>query len=111
MISVKNNLPAVNAANQLTFNKRKSSKITEKLSSGCRINRAADDAAGLKISESMRLQIRGLHRASQNIQEGTSLIQVADGAMHEISDMIHRMKELSIHCPARYFAIGRFMSR
>lgn len=96
MISVKNNLPAVNAANQLTFNKRKSSKITEKLSSGYRINRAADDAAGLKISESMRLQIRGLHRASQNIQEGTSLIQVADGAMHEISDMIHRMKELSI---------------
>ena len=96
MFSVKNNLSAINAANQLTYNKKKISKVTEKLTSGYRVNRSADDAAGLSISESMRLQIRGLHRASRNIQEGVSLIQVADGAMHEISDMIHRMKELSI---------------
>ncbi len=96
MISVTNNLLAITAANRLNVQQKKSSKTTEKLSSGYRINRASDDAAGLSISESMRLQIRGLHRASRNIQEGISLIQVADGAMQEISDMIHRAKELSI---------------
>lgn len=71
-------------------------KTAERLSSGYLINRAADDAAHLTISEKMRWQVRGLNRASQNIQDGISLIQIADGAMAEISDMIHRMKELSV---------------
>lgn len=96
MISVTNHLLAITAANQFKIQQKKSSNITEKLTSGLRINRAGDDAAGMSISESMRLQIRGLHRASRNIQEGISLIQVADGAMHEASDIIHRLKELSI---------------
>ncbi len=96
MLSVKNNLSAQNAGTQFKINQKKYAKSSEKLSSGYRINRSADDAAGLTISEKMRIQIRGLDRASVNIQEGISLIQVADGAMNEISDMLHRMKELSI---------------
>lgn len=96
MLTVKNNLIALTAGNQLAANRRKNEKSMEKLSSGYRINRAADDAAGLTISENMRYQIRGLNRAARNVQEGISLIQVADGAMSEISDMIHRMKELGI---------------
>ena len=92
MLSVKNNLSAQNAGTQFKINQKKYAKSSEKLSSGYRINRSADDAAGLTISEKMRIQIRGLDRASVNIQEGISLIQVADGAMNEISDMLHRMK-------------------
>lgn len=71
-------------------------KTTEKLSSGYRINRAADDAAGLAISEKMRAQIRGLDRASKNSSDAISLVQVADGAMQEISDMLNRMRELAV---------------
>lgn len=71
-------------------------KVTEKLSSGYRINRSADDAAGLSISEKMRWQIRGLTRASNNAQDGISLMQVADGALSEVHDMLQRMNELSV---------------
>lgn len=71
-------------------------KSSEKLSTGYRINRAADDAAGLSISEKMRRQIRGLHQGSKNVQDGISLLQVADGALAEVTDMLHRMNELSV---------------
>ena len=69
---------------------------TERLSTGYRINRAADDAAGLAISEKLRTQIRGLSKAGDNIQNGISLLQTADGAMREISNVIHRMRELCV---------------
>ena len=69
---------------------------SEKLSSGYRVNRAVDDAAGLSISEKMRFQIRGLDRGSANINEGIGYCQVADGALHEMHDMLQRMNELSI---------------
>lgn len=94
--SINNNMLALAAVRQTGINQQKNKKSMEKLSSGYRINRTADDAAGLSISEKMRYQVRGLNQASRNIQDGISLIQVADGAMAEISDMIHRIKELSI---------------
>ncbi len=96
MLSVKNNLTARAAGMQLGRNRNKNVKTIEKLSGGYQINRSADDAAGLTISEKMRYQIRGLNRAARDIQEGISLIQVADGAMSEISDMIQRMRELAV---------------
>ena len=96
MFSVENNRMALNAQRQFKSVGKEKKKAAERLSSGYRINRSADDAAGLTISENMRWQIRGLRRASKNIQEGVSLIQVADAAMNEISDMLHRLKELSI---------------
>ena len=93
---VQHNMQAVNANRQLNLVTGQQAKSTEKLSSGYRINRAADDAAGLSISEKLRWQIRGLNRASQNIQDGISLVQVADGALGEIHSMLHRMKELAV---------------
>ncbi len=96
MLVVNHNLTAQNANRQLNIVTGLKMKSTEKLSSGYRINRAADDAAGLSISEKLRWQLRGLNRASQNIQDGISLVQVADGALGEIHSMLHRMKELSV---------------
>ncbi len=81
---------------QLNITSSGKSKSTEKLSSGYRINRAADDAAGLSISEKMRWQIRGLNRGRDNTQDGISWLQVADGSMEEIGKMIHRIRELSV---------------
>lgn len=81
---------------QLNITDKNKSKSTEKLSSGYRINRAGDDAAGLAISEKMRWQVRGLRRGQQNIQDGVSWLQIADGSMEEISKMIHRIRELSV---------------
>lgn len=81
---------------QLNINSKGKSKATEKLSTGYRINRSADDAAGLSISEKMRGQIRGLHQASENIQDGISLCQVADGALNETQAILQRMRELSV---------------
>ena len=78
-----NNIMAMNAHRQLTINNGGAAKSLEKLSSGLRINRAGDDAAGLSISEKMRGQIRGLRMASKNAQDGISLIQTAEGAMTE----------------------------
>lgn len=93
---IQHNLLAMNANRMLLKNNKKISSITEKLSSGYRIHRAADDAAGLSISEKMRRQIRGLTQASQNAQDGISMVQIADGAMAEVQDMLHRGTELSV---------------
>lgn len=93
---VTHNLLAMNANRQFGIVNKKKAKSTEKLSSGYTINRAADDAAGLSISEKMRRQIRGLHKAEENIQDGISLCQVADGALNEVHDILQRMNELSV---------------
>lgn len=93
---INTNLQAINANRQYNIVTESKKKTTEKLSSGYRINRAADDAAGLAISEKMRRQIKGLTQASRNAQDGISLVQVADGAMAEIHDMLHRANELSV---------------
>jgi flagellin len=89
-------MSALNANRQLGITNKALSKTTEKLSSGYRVNRAADDAAGLSISEKMRGQIRGLNQASRNAQDGQSLIQTAEGALGEIHSVIQRMRELTV---------------
>lgn len=91
-----NNIMAMNAHRQLVINQNGISKSIEKLSSGLRINRAGDDAAGLSISEKMRSQIRGLRMASKNAQDGISLIQTAEGALTEVHAILQRMRELVI---------------
>lgn len=96
MLSIQSNLIAMAANRQLQLNSNKSKKTTEKLSSGYRINRAADDAAGLAISEKMRRQIRGLVQGTANAQDGISFVQVADGSMDEVHQILQRMNELSI---------------
>ncbi len=93
---VSHNLTAINANRQYNITRQNKSKLSEKLSSGYRINRAADDAAGLAISEKMRRQIRGLNRAADNIQDGISLCNVADGALNEIHDIMQRERQLLI---------------
>ena len=93
---VQHNMSAANANRQLGINATNLSKSTEKLSSGYRINRAGDDAAGLSISEKMRGQIRGLDKASQNAQDGISMIQTAEGALNEVHSVLQRMRELSV---------------
>jgi flagellin len=93
---INNNIMAMNTHRQLSMNGTNSSKSMEKLSSGLRINRAADDAAGLSISEKMRGQIRGLAQAGRNAQDGISLVQTFEGALNEVSDMLGRMKELAV---------------
>ncbi len=93
---IQHNLSALNANRQLNIVRKTGSKSAEKLSSGYRINRAADDAAGLSISEKMRKQIRGLTKAKENVEDGISLCQVADGAMAEMHDMTNRMNELCV---------------
>ncbi len=90
------NMPALNTYNRLTFNGTQLSKSLEKLSSGLRINRAADDAAGLAISEKMRAQIRGLDQATRNAQDGISLVQTAEGALNETHSILQRMRELAV---------------
>lgn len=93
---VQHNMTALNANRQLGITNTNLSRSTEKLSSGYRINRASDDAAGLSISEKMRGQIRGLKQASTNAQDGQSLIQTAEGAMNEIHSVLQRMRELTV---------------
>ncbi|KRE38781.1 flagellin [Paenibacillus sp. Soil724D2] len=92
---INHNLNAMNSHRNLTFNNAQQGKSSEKLSSGYRINRAADDAAGLSISEQMRSQIKGMNQGMRNAQDGISLVQTAEGAMNEVSDMLTRMKELA----------------
>ena len=92
---VAHNILAMNAQRQYNISTSNKSKSTEKLSSGYRINRAADDAAGLSISEKMRKQIRGLDRASVNAQDGISAVQTAEGALSEVHNMLQRMNELA----------------
>ena len=93
---VQHNMSAMNANRMLSGVASAQSKSTEKLSSGYRINRAADDAAGLSISEKMRSQIRGLNQASTNAQDGISLIQTAEGALNEQHSILQRMRELAV---------------
>ncbi len=93
---VQHNLRAMNSNRMLGLTSASQSKSTEKLSSGYKINRAADDAAGLSISEKMRRQIRGLTQASLNAQDGISAVQTAEGALTEVHDMLQRMNELAV---------------
>ncbi len=93
---VQHNLSAMNANRMLNVTTSAQSKSTEKLSSGYKINRAADDAAGLSISEKMRKQIRGLSQASSNAQDGISCVQTAEGALTEVHSMLQRMNELAV---------------
>ena len=96
MLSVKTNMLALNANRQLGLTTKKNAKNAERLSSGYRINRAADDAAGLSVSEKMRRQIRGLTQASLNAQDGISMVQIGEGALNEVHDMLHRANELAV---------------
>ncbi|MDE6622551.1 MAG: flagellar hook protein [Lachnospiraceae bacterium] len=93
---VQHNLKAMNSNRMLNINSKASANSTEKLSSGYRVNRAADDAAGLAISEKMRKQIRGLTQASRNAEDGISAVQTAEGALAEVQDMLQRMNELCV---------------
>ena len=93
---VQHNLLAMNSNRMLGITTKKQASSTEKLSSGYKINRAADDAAGLAISEKMRRQIRGLKQASANAQDGISCVQTAEGALNEVHDMLHRITELAV---------------
>ena len=93
---VQHNLTAMNSNRMLGLTTASQAKSTEKLSSGYKINRAADDAAGLSISEKMRKQIRGLTQASANAQDGISTVQTAEGALNEVQDMLQRMNELAV---------------
>jgi flagellin len=93
---VNHNLYALNAQRNLSASGMSLSKSVERLSSGLRINRAADDAAGLSISEKLRTQVRGLDQAQRNAQDAISMIQTAEGAMNEVHDMLQRMRELSL---------------
>ena len=91
-----NNYMSLKATNQLKKNNQIIKNKMEKLSSGERINKAADDAAGMAISQKMRAQINGLQQAQQNIQDGVSLYQTAESGMSEIQDIIHRIRELTV---------------
>jgi Flagellin and related hook-associated proteins len=93
---INHNISALNTYRQLSFNNTQTAKNLEKLSSGYRINRAGDDAAGLAISEKMRGQIRGLEMASKNSQDAISLIQTAEGALNETHAILQRMRELAV---------------
>ena len=93
---VQHNMTAMNSNRMLGITTGQQAKSTEKLSSGYKINRAADDAAGLAISEKMRRQVRGLTQASANAQDGISMVQTAEGALTEVHDMLQRMNELAV---------------
>jgi len=93
---INNNITAINSHRQYGINNLSIGKNVEKLSSGYRVNRAADDAAGLAISEKMRTQIRGLNMASKNSQDGISLVQTAEGAMQIAHNIMQRMRELAV---------------
>jgi flagellin len=95
-LRINNNVEAFNAHRNLTVSSGKAAKAMEKLSSGFRINRAADDAAGLAISEKMRGQIGGLAQAQRNAQDGISLVQTAEGALTEVHSMLQRVRELKV---------------
>ena len=95
-LRIQNNVEAFNAHRQLTSTASKAAKAMEKLSSGYRVNRAADDAAGLAISEKMRAQIGGVAQAQRNAQDGVSLVQTAEGALNEVHSMLSRIRELKV---------------
>lgn len=93
---VQHNLTAMNSNRMLGITTASQAKSTEKLSSGYKVNRAADDAAGLAISEKMRRQVRGLTQAAANAQDGVSMVQTAEGALNEVHDMLQRINELAV---------------
>jgi flagellin len=95
-LRIQNNVEAFNAHRQLSGTASKAAKAMEKLSSGYRVNRAADDAAGLAISEKMRGQIGGLAQAQRNAQDGISLVQTAEGSLNEVHSMLQRMRDLKV---------------
>src|SRR6187431_1043995 len=95
-LRIQNNIEAFNTHRQLSATSSKASKSMEKLSSGYRINRAADDAAGLAISEKMRGQIGGLAQAQRNAQDAISLVQTAEGALNEVHSMLQRVRDLKV---------------
>ena len=95
-LRIQNNVEAFNAHRQLSATRAQASKSMEKLSTGYRINRAADDAAGLAISEKMRAQIGGLAQAQRNAQDGISLVQTAEGALNEVHSMLQRVRDLKV---------------
>src|SRR3954447_8801676 len=95
-LRIQNNVEAFNAQRQLLTNSDKLGKAMEKLSSGYRITRAGDDAAGLAISEKLRGQIGGLTQASRNAQDAVSLVQTAEGALNEVHSMLQRVRELAV---------------
>src|SRR3954464_2142062 len=95
-LRIQNNIEAFNTHRQLTATGAAASKSMEKLSSGYRINRAADDAAGLGISEKMRGQISGLAQAQRNAEDGISLVQTAEGALSEVHSMLERVRDLKV---------------
>ena len=95
-LRIQNNIEAFNTHRQLSATSGQAAKSMEKLSSGYRINRAADDAAGLSISERMRSQINGLAQANRNIQDGVSLVQTAEGNLDEVHSMLQRVRELAV---------------
>ena len=95
-LRIQNNVEAFNAHRQLTGTASKAAKAMEKLASGYRVNRAADDAAGLAISEKMRGQIGGLSQAQRNAQDAISLVQTGEGALNEVHSMLGRMRELKV---------------
>src|SRR5829696_2326747 len=95
-LRIQNNVEAFNAHRQLTGTANKAAKAMEKLSSGYRVNRAADDAAGLAISEKMRGQIGGLAQAQRNAQDGISLVETAEGALTEVHSMLQRVRDLTV---------------
>ena len=101
---VQHNLVGMNSNRMLGITQRAQAKSAEKLSSGFRINRAADDAAGLSISEKMRSQIRGLAQATRNAEDGISLTQTAEGALGEVTSMLQRMKELAVQAQSETLA-------
>ncbi|MBF0362269.1 MAG: flagellin FliC [Oligoflexia bacterium] len=95
-LRINTNIASINAQRNLRQTRLKSDETLEKLSSGYRINRAGDDAAGLAISESLRAQIRGLKQAERNAQDGVSLVQIAEGALNEVSSILIRLRELAV---------------
>src|SRR3569623_2068108 len=95
-LRINSNIEAFNAHRQLAATSDRASKSMERLSSGYRINRAADDAAGLAISEKLRGQIRGLSQAQRNAQDGVSLVQTAEGSLNEVHSMLQRVREHAV---------------
>lgn len=93
---ITHNIYAQNAQRQFRINEKNKNKNSEKLASGYKINRAADDAAGLSISEKMRSQVRKLHQAASNVEDGTSLIKTGDGALSEVHNILARQRELLV---------------
>ena len=100
---INHNISSINTYNQMTKNTNNISKSLEKLSSGLRINKAADDAAGLAISEKMRAQIRGLDAAQRNAQDGISMIQTAEGGLSQTQDILQRVRELSVQASSETY--------